>query len=34
MEAVSIGVDLDKGLLHPEHSMKLLDKGDRVINET
>jgi hypothetical protein len=32
MELVSIGVELDKGLLHPEHSMKLSNKGDRVMN--
>jgi hypothetical protein len=32
--AVGIGVELDKGLPHPEHSMKLSDKGERVINAT
>jgi hypothetical protein len=34
MELVSIGVELDKGLLHPEHLMKLSNKGDRVMNAT
>jgi hypothetical protein len=34
MEAVSIGVKLDKGLLHPEHSMKLLEKGNQMVNAT
>jgi hypothetical protein len=27
MELVSIGVELDKGLVHPEHLMKLSNKG-------
>jgi hypothetical protein len=34
MEAVSIDVGLDKGLLRPEHSLKLSDKGDQMINAT
>jgi hypothetical protein len=34
MEAVSISVELDKGLLHSKHSMELLKKGNHVINAT
>jgi hypothetical protein len=34
MEAVSISVKLNKGLLYLEHSMKLSDKEDWVINAT
>jgi hypothetical protein len=34
MEVVSIGVELDKGLIRPEHLVKLSDKGDRVIDAT
>jgi hypothetical protein len=34
MEAVSTGVELDKGLLHPKHLMKLPKKGNQVINAT
>jgi hypothetical protein len=34
MEAIGIGVEHDKCLLHPEHSTKLSDKGDRVIAST
>jgi hypothetical protein len=34
MEAGSIGVELDKCLLHPEHLMKLSEKGNRVVNAT
>jgi hypothetical protein len=34
MEDASIDMELDKCLLHPEHSMKLSDKEDQVINAT
>jgi hypothetical protein len=34
MEAVSINVELDKGILYLEHSTKLSDKGGRVVNAT
>jgi hypothetical protein len=34
VEAVSISMELDKGLLHPEHAMKLSEKGNQVINAT
>jgi hypothetical protein len=34
MEAVSIGVELDKGLLHPGYLMKLSQRGNWVINAT
>jgi hypothetical protein len=34
MEDVSISVELDKGLIHLEHLMKLSDKGNRVISAT
>jgi hypothetical protein len=34
MEVVSMGVELDKDLLHPEHLMKLSDKEDCLMDAT
>jgi hypothetical protein len=34
MEAASIDVELDKFLFHPQHLMKLSEKGNQVVNAT